>query len=50
MSFVKRRWPSDSPYVVNKELYDLCFSTLTNEPVYYNMYKNTYEEQTKRTY
>ena len=46
----KWRWPSNSPYVVNKELYDLRFSTLTNEPVYYHMYKDTYEEQTKRNY
>ena len=44
------KWPSDCPYVVNKEFYDLRFSTLTNEPVYYNMSKDTYEEQTKRTY
>lgn len=46
----KWRWPSDSPYVVTKEFYDLRFSTLTNEPVYYNMSKDTYEEQTKRSY
>lgn len=46
----KWKWPSDCPYVVNKEFYDLRFSTLTNEPVYYNMSKDTYEEQTKRTY
>ena len=46
----KWRWPSDSPYVVTKNYYDLRFSTLTNEPVYYNTYKDTYEEQTKRKY
>lgn len=46
----KWRWPSDSPYVVTKESYDLRFSTLTNEPVYYAMSKDKYEEQTKRNY
>ena len=46
----KWKWPSDSPYVVTKESYDLRFSTLTNEPIYYAMSKDKYEEQTKRNY
>jgi hypothetical protein len=48
--YQKWRWPSDSPYVVTKEFYDLRFSTLTNEPVYYNMSKDTYEEKQNRRY
>ena len=44
----KWRWPSDSPYVVTNEYFELHFSTLNNEPIYYHTYKDTYEEQNTR--